>query len=110
MPGNENQFVLGRAVRTPLEVMLDFDRFLVLVNTEETHVEVVARKFEVVRIATEKSNLLFRSENEPHVGVLLEAVQVVLAALIERRDVRSQTGLIERFFLDFRSDIAPRQG
>ena len=81
----------------PLQVVLAVDRLAVLVNAEQRHVEVVARIGEVVRIAAEESDLLFRREHQAHVGVLLVAVEPVFAALVERNHVGAQAGLLLGF-------------
>ena len=62
-----------RAVRAPLQVVLDLGRLAVLVDAEEADVEVVARVLEVVRVAAEEGDLLLGGEDEADVGVLLEA-------------------------------------
>ena len=67
-----------RAVLAPLQVVLDLGRLVVLVDAEEADVEVVARILEVVRVAAEEGDLLLRGEDQADVGVLLEAVEVVL--------------------------------
>ena len=79
-----------RAGLAPLQVVLDLGRLAVLVDAEEADVEVVARILEVVRIAAEEGDLLLRGEDQAHVGVLLEAIEVILAALVERDDVAAQ--------------------
>lgn len=93
--GHEDEFVFLRAVFTPLQVMLNFRRLAVLVNTEEAAIEVLPRVSKVVRVAAVKGDLLFRGEDETNVGVAFEAVEVILAALVERDHVAAKAG---RFF------------
>ena len=76
-------------------------RLVVLVDAEEADVEVVARVLEVVRVAAEEGDLLLGGEDEADVGVLLERVQVVLAAGVERDDVGADAlGLVGVGLLD----------
>ncbi len=75
--------------------MLHFGRLAVLVGTEEADVEIEARKFEVVGVAAEGRDRLFRGHHQPHVGVLLVAIKVVRAALVQSHHVAAQAGLIE---------------
>ena len=81
--------------------MLALDRLVVLVDAEEADVEVVARVLEVIRVAAEEGGLLLRGEDDADVGVLLERVEVVLPAGVERDHVgpdvllRVGSGLLE---------------
>ena len=100
MPGNEHQFVVGRALGIPLQIVLRVDRLAVLVDAEQRHVQVVARIGEVVRVAAEEGGLLLGREHQPHVGVLLIAVEPVFAALVQRDDVGTQAGLLQALALD----------
>ena len=43
---------------------------------------------------------VLRGEDEADVGVFLVAIEVILAALVERDHVAAQAGLVERFLLD----------
>ena len=73
---------------------LNLRRLAILVNAEKTHIEVEARKLEVVRIAAEERDLLLRREDQADVGVAFETVEMIRAALPERDHIRAQTGLI----------------
>ena len=84
----------------PLQIVLELGRLAVLVDAEEADVEIVARILEVVRVAAEEGDVLLRREDQPHVGVLLVAVEMVLPALVERDHVAAQPGLVERFLFD----------
>ena len=83
MSGNENQFVLAGAGLAPVQVMLNLRRLAVFVGAEKADIQIVAREFEVVRVAAEEGDLLFRREDQPHIGVLFEAIKVILAALVQ---------------------------
>ena len=109
MPGDEDQLIVRRPGRAPLQVMLDLGRLAVLVGAEEADVQVEARILEVVRVAAVEGDLLFGGEDQADIGVFLEAVEVVLAALVERDDVAAQPGLVQRFLLDVGHDAAAGQ-
>ena len=51
-------------------------------------------------IAAEEGDLLLGREDQPHVGVLLVAIEPVLAALVERHHVGAQAGFLQAFALD----------
>src|SRR5947209_8777275 len=108
MAGHEDQVAVLAAVGAPLQVMLDLDRFVVLVDAEETDVEVEARILEVVRITAVEGDLLFRSEDETNVGVPLEEIEVILAARVEGDDLRLEAGLLG-FRLDLIDDGPARE-
>ena len=55
-----------------------------------------------------KAICCLRGEDQPDVGVLLEAIEVVLPALVERDHVAAQAGLVERLLLDRGDDGAAR--
>ena len=82
------------------EVVLDLRGLVVLVDAEEADVEVVAGELEIVRVAAEEGDRLLRREDQPDVGVLLEAVEMVEPAVIERDHVAAEPGGVERFLLD----------
>ena len=95
MAGDEDQFVVAGPVLAPFQVVLDLGRLVVLVDAEEADVEVVARILEVVGIAAEEGDLLLRGEDQADVGVLLVAIEVILAALVEGDDVAAAgSGLV----------------
>ena len=100
MPGHEDQLVVADAARAPAQVMLDFGRLIILIDPEETDVEIEAGVLEVVRIAAEKGDVLLWREDQAHVGVLLVAIEVIQPALIEGHDVASHSRLLQRLFLD----------
>ena len=95
MAGDEDQLVFLRARRAPLEVMLDFGRLAVFINAEQADVQIEPGIFKVVRVAPVKRDLLFRREDEAHVGVFLETVEVILATLIQRDHVAAEAGFVE---------------
>jgi hypothetical protein len=105
--GDEDQVPLPAAVRAPIEPVLGPQRGAVLVDTEETHVEGVARILEVVRVAAEEGRLLLGGHHQTHVRVALVAVQVVAAALIERDHLAEQAGRLFGLALDLRAHAAP---
>ena len=78
------------AVDAPFEMRRRRDRLAVLVKPHEGAIEVVAREVEIVRIAAEERHLLFRREDEPHIGIFAVGVELVLAALIERDDLAAE--------------------
>ena len=94
MPGDEHQLSLPCPGFAPLQIMLRMNRFIVFVNSEEADVEVVARIFKVIRVAAVKGDLLLRREHQTHIGVALEAIEVILPALIQRDDVAAQLGFV----------------
>ena len=100
VPGYEDEFVIGRALRIPLQVFLALDGLAVLVHAEQRHIEIVAREGEIVRVAAEIGGLLLRREDDADVGVLLIAVEPVLAALVERDHFGAEPRLLLAFPLD----------
>ena len=75
--------------------MLDFGGLAVFINAEQADVQIKAGIFKVVRVAAVERDLLLRREDEAHVGVFLETVQMILAALIQRDHVAAEAGLVE---------------
>src|SRR4051812_8326929 len=55
------------SVGVPVQVIGRADRLAVFIKPYEREIEIISRKIEVVRIASEKSRLEFRREHEPHV-------------------------------------------
>ena len=94
MAADEGQFVLGGAVGAPLEIMFRVGGLAVLVGAEDADVQVEARVLEIVRVAAVKRDALLGREDQPHVGVTLEAVEMVRAALVQRDHVGAQAGLV----------------
>ena len=84
------------------------NRLIIFVNAHQRHVDVEARKVEIVRIAAKKRGLKFRHENQTHVGVFFIAIEIVLSALIERDDVRTKAGGFRRLSFNGRVFSAPR--
>ena len=60
------------------------ERLAVVVDTEQRHVEAVAREREVVGIAAVERGVELGREHEADVGELLVEIEVILRALIER--------------------------
>src|SRR5207237_9545740 len=79
-----------RARDSPRRILGWVDGLPVLIDADERHVYVVAREVEVVGVAAEEGGLELRHEDEPHVRVLLVAIEIVLPALIERDHIRAQ--------------------
>src|SRR5437773_3305967 len=100
MTRDEHQIPVCGALWVPFQVIRALDRLAVFVDPEQREVEVVARIREVVRIASEESSLVLGSENQPHVRVLLVAVEPVFTALIERDHVGPQAGLLQALAFD----------
>src|SRR5882724_2772078 len=78
--------------------MLRLRRLAVLIGAEESHVEVVTRIGEVVVVASEERDLLFDRKDQSKVGVLLESIQPVFAAAVQRDDLALHAGLPDRLF------------
>ncbi len=90
MTGDENQIAIFDAGFRPLQVVVEMDGLVVLVDTEEGDVQVIAREGEVVGIAAKKCRIKFRRKYEAHVGVLLVLVEVVNFARVERNHVAAE--------------------
>ena len=86
--------------------MLDLGWLAVFVGAKEADIEIEARILEVIRVAAVEGGLLLGREDQAHIGILLEAVKVILAALVERDDIAAQACLVERFLLQFRHHAA----
>ncbi len=108
IPGQEHQFPVVRTFAAPLQIVIHFDRNAVFVSAEERDVQVVARILEVVRIAAEKGDIELRREHQPHVGVLLVAIEMILAAVVKRDHIAAQPGTVERFLFNRIDGRAPR--
>src|SRR6185503_5043558 len=100
MSGYEYEASFLRARRGPLEIVLRLDGLIVLVNTDQRHVDVEAREVEVVRVAAEKCGLKLWNKNEANVGVLLVTIKIVLTTLVERDHVRPHSSRFQRFRFD----------
>ena len=100
MPRHEHEVAVGHAVVGPRQMVLHPGRPSMLVGAEEADVEVEPGKLEVVGVAAKEGDLLLRREDQPHVGVLLRAVEVVGASLIERDHVTPQSGRRQRLLFD----------
>ena len=82
MAGYKYQLAVRGSVSAPRQMMLDPGRFAVLVNAEETDVQIIPGILEVIRVAAVERDLLLGSEHEADIGVALEAIEVVLASLV----------------------------
>ncbi len=100
MAGDEHQLPIGRALRIPLEIVLAPNGLPILIHAEQREIQVVARVCEVVGIAAEERDLLLRRKNNPHIGVLLVAIQPVFPALIQRHHVGAEAGLLQALALN----------
>src|SRR5215471_4975777 len=87
---NKNQLTVLGAFFRPLEVVFYLERLVVFIDAEERHIQIIARKCEVIRITAKESNRKFRREYQAHIGVLFITIEIVLAALIKRDDVAPQ--------------------
>jgi hypothetical protein len=74
--------------------MLNLGRLVVFVDPKETDIEIVAGILEVVRVATEKRNVLLWRKYQANVRVLFELVQVILATLEQRHHVAPHPSLL----------------
>ena len=92
IPGKENQIAILDSRFRPLQVVVEMNRLVVFVNTEEGDVEVIARVGKIVGVATEKCRLKFRRKHQAHIGVFLVSVQVVNFARVESNNVAAQAG------------------
>ena len=110
MAGNEGEFTLGRAVRRPFQKIRGLDGLAVFVDAEKCHIETVAGIFEIIGVAAVEGDLLVGGEDETDVGVTLEAVEVIGAALVEGDDVATEAGFVFRLFFNFGDDLAAGEG
>ena len=101
MPRNKHQISVSGALRIPLQIVLAVDWLTVFVHAVKSHVQVVARVCEIVRIAPEERSLLFRCKDQPHVRVFLVAIEPIFAALVQCDDIRTEAGLFGAFLLNF---------
>src|SRR5262249_29561646 len=93
MSRNEYQLAFGGAFLAPFEIVVGLGGFVVFINSEERHVQVVPRIGEIVGVAAEKGYLLFRSEYQTEIGKFLVAVKPILATLVQSDYVRAKAGL-----------------
>src|ERR1700732_1940583 len=100
MARNENQIAISYSCFRPSQVIVEMDRLVVLVDTEEGYVEVIARESEVVGIAAEKRGFKFRRKHQAHIGVLFVFVEVVNFARVERDHVAAQASRSCAIFFD----------
>ena len=103
---HKHEIARGNRLPAPREVVRHPCWLAILIGPEETDVEVVAGKLEVVGIAAEECDLLLGREDEPHVGIFLGSVKMVEATLMERDHVAPQAGGGERLLLDLRHHLA----
>ena len=100
VPGHEGEVAGLETGAGPLEEVLGLVGLAVLVDAEEGEVQVVAREGEVVGVAAEEGDLHLRREDQAHVGVLLVAVDPVLAALVEGHVLAGEATLLLHGLLD----------
>ena len=100
MARNENQIAIFDTGFRPLQVVVEMDRLVVLVDTEEGDVQVIAREGEVVGIAAKKRGFEFRRKHQAHIGVLFVFVEVVNFARVERDHVAAQASRSGAVFFD----------
>src|SRR5438128_784681 len=82
-------------------------RLIVFIRTEQTDIEVVTRKLEVIGITTIKRNLLFWGKDKTDIGVTLVAIKMVGPTLPKSNHVGTQTCFVEGLLLDFSNDLTP---
>src|ERR1700736_2130877 len=80
--------------------MIDLGRLPVLVSAKNTNIEVVARIFKIVRVASVKRNLLFGSKDETDIVVSFVAIEVVNGALIKGDHIGAKASLVFTFLFD----------
>src|SRR5882672_11148990 len=88
--GNENQVTFRGARLTPLQEMFRVHCLVILVDSEKTDVQVVARILEIVGVAAEERDRFLRCEYQTHIGVALVPVEAIPAAVVERNHVAAQ--------------------
>ena len=108
--GNEGEFTIGRTVGRPFQEVRGLDGLAVFVDAEKRHIETVAGIFEIIGVAAVEGDLLVGGEDETDVGVTLEAVEVIGAALVEGDDVATEAGFVFRLFFNFGDDLAAGEG
>ena len=99
---DEDEVAVRHPRRREREVRLRLRGLAVLVGPYQADVDVVAGEGEVVGVAAKKCDLLLRSKHQPHIRVLLVAVQVELATLVELDHVAAQAGGRIAVVLDLR--------
>src|SRR5271169_6245684 len=104
MSGDEDQFAITRALGIPLQEIFAINGLAIFVDAEQRHIQVVARISEIVRIAAVKSSLLFHGKDQTDVGVLLVAVEPILAAGVESDHIRAEAGFVGALALDVGDD------
>lgn len=62
--------------------MFRLHRLPVFIRAKQREIQAIARIGEIVRVAAERRDRLFRRENEPHVGVFFVLVKIVLTARV----------------------------
>src|SRR6516164_6782399 len=87
--------------------MLHLGWLSVFVGAEQADVEVIARIFKIIRIATKECDLFLRGEDEPDIRVFFRTIQVVLSTTVKRDYLALQPSFIFRLFLDGSHDGAP---
>ena len=98
--GSENEFAFGGPLRGPLEVIRCFQRLAVFIDAKERDVQIVSRVGEIVIVTAEECDLLFGRKDEADIGVLLEPVEPVFAAAVQRYYFTAETRFVARFFFD----------
>src|SRR5207302_3484703 len=97
-----------RTARIPFQVVLNFCGLPVFISTENADIEIEAGILEIVGIATVKSHLLFRRENNPDVVVTFVTVKMIEPALIKRDDIGAEAFFVFAFLLDLRDRVLTR--
>ena len=80
MSGYKNQIAGLGAAGIPLHVRIAVQGLAVFVDSEEAHVKVIARIFEVVGVSTVEGGALLGSHNQAHIGVFFVAIEVIGSA------------------------------
>ena len=97
--GDEGDVAFLGCIGVPGQVVRRSDRLAVFVDPQETGIQGVAGEVEVVRVAAEEGRLELGREDQAHVVILAELVQLVLAAAIEADDLAGQLLVVAAGFL-----------
>ena len=100
MSRDENQIAIFDSYFRPLQIIVEMNRLVVLVDPEESDVEVIARVGEIVGIAAKKCRGKFRRKHQAHIGVLLVFVEVVYRARVQCDHVAAQARRRGTVFFD----------
>jgi hypothetical protein len=92
MSGHQQALALARGQAGNRQVIRGVSRHASIVGAEQGGIEHPAGIFEIVGVAAEITNAVFRRPDQPHVGVPAVAVQMVETALVERNHLGTDAG------------------